>query len=205
MNQEKVWDKIAESWNSFRQSKFTDTKEFFESFCTSRKGRVLDIGCGNARNLLPFYESGFDCYGVDFSSEMLKIAKQFCMKKKLKCTLKKADMRKLPFRNDFFDVCIMAQSLHNLEKNPEKALEEMNRVMKKGSIGFVSVWNKWQKRFFFSKKDVIIPWKKGKKIYLRYYHLYDYFELRKMIRNAGFKILSSKPFHKNLVFIIKKK
>jgi ubiquinone/menaquinone biosynthesis C-methylase UbiE len=202
-SQEKVWESIAAQWNNFRQMKFQPLYDFFERHCKGKKGKVLDIGCGNARNLLPFSKN-FECYGIDFSGGMISLAKQFCKKHGMKCILKKADMRNLPFRSNFFDVCIMPASLHNVEENPEKALTEMHRVLKSGGIVFISVWNKWQPKFFFRKKNLLIPWKKKNKILHRYYHLYNYFELRKMLKKAGFKILSSTLFTENLIFVVRK-
>jgi len=215
MNQEKIWDEIANQWHDFRQVRFQPVYWFFENYCKNenyckkKTGKVLDIGCGNARNLLPFALTGLKCYGIDFSQNMIKLAKQYCKKQyckkhKIKYTLKKADMKQLPFKSNFFDICILPSSLHNIEKNPEKALEEMHRVLKSGGVAFVSVWNKWQPRFFLKKKNLLIPWTKQGKSYPRHYHLYTWFELRSMLRKAGFIILKSKPFSKNLIFVVRK-
>ena len=70
MSQEKVWDKIAEQWHHFRQQKFQPVYDFIENF-KPKKGKILEVGCGNARNLIPFAKSGFECYGIDFSNNML--------------------------------------------------------------------------------------------------------------------------------------
>ncbi|MBS3145266.1 class I SAM-dependent methyltransferase, partial [Candidatus Woesearchaeota archaeon] len=79
MSQEKVWDKIAEQWHHFRQQKFQPVYDFIENF-KPKKGKILEVGCGNARNLIPFAKSGFECYGIDFSNNMLRQAKKFAQK-----------------------------------------------------------------------------------------------------------------------------
>ena len=38
-----------------------------------RPGRLIDLGCGTGRLLLPFAERGFQVLGVDLSAEMLRI------------------------------------------------------------------------------------------------------------------------------------
>lgn len=201
MNQEEVWDSLSEQWFHFRQMKVPEVYEFAEKY--SKKGKILDIGCGNARNLLPFAKT-MSCYGVDFSNEMIKQAKKFCKKNNFKAILKKADMKKLPFKKETFDLCILADSLHSVEKNRKKVLMEMKRVLKKDGITYISVWNKWQKRFFFKSKEQEVMWKRGNKTFHRYYHIYDYFELKSLIKSTGLKIIKSKTFGKKLVFVVKK-
>src|SRR5437870_3545018 len=39
-----------------------------------KPGRLLDLGCGTGRLLLPFAKNGFWTLGVDLSEEMLRIA-----------------------------------------------------------------------------------------------------------------------------------
>ena len=39
-------------------------------------GRVLDVGCGTGRLLIPYLASGIDIEGVDSSGEMLSICRE---------------------------------------------------------------------------------------------------------------------------------
>src|SRR5207248_11448713 len=41
-----------------------------------RPGRLIDLGCGTGRLLLPFARRGFWVLGVDLSAEMLKVARE---------------------------------------------------------------------------------------------------------------------------------
>lgn len=41
----------------------------------SKKGKLLDIGCGTASITTKFRKYGYDTYGVDISEDMLKVAK----------------------------------------------------------------------------------------------------------------------------------
>ncbi len=41
---------------------------------------VLDLGCGDFRNLIPFLEAGFDCVGIDASQQALLRARDNAMK-----------------------------------------------------------------------------------------------------------------------------
>ena len=199
MNQEQVWDSLAESWNNFRQK--SSEEELFN--LDWKKGRLLDIGCGNCRNLL--YFKNLELYGIDFSSKMLEKAKIFCNKNKLKVNLKKSDMRKIPFGDNFFDYCLSLASLHHLNKeDADKVLKEIYRILKKEGKCFIAVWNKYTK-FLFNPKESYIPWKQKNKVFQRYYYLYSYFEFKKLLLKNNFKIIKSgKIFDKNIKFVIQK-
>ena len=205
MTQQKVWDNIAEQWHNFRQSKFRPVYDFIEKY-NPKIGKILEIGCGNTRNLIPFAKLNFKCYGLDFSKSMLKQAEKLAKKNKVKIKLIKSDMLNLTFKNNEFDYLLHIASLHHIktEKNILKALEESYRVLKPKGLMLLTVWNKFQLRFLFKPKELQIPWKVKEKEYLRDYHPFNYFELRKLIKNTNFKILESNIFGENLVFILKK-
>ena len=51
---------------------------YVEPFLTiGEKTRVLEIGCGEAGNLVPFIEKGCDCVGVDLNKKKLELGKSF--------------------------------------------------------------------------------------------------------------------------------
>jgi ubiquinone/menaquinone biosynthesis C-methylase UbiE len=207
MNQQKVWDAIAVQWNNFRQKPFSDVDKILSSLSAIwKKGKIVDIGCGNARNLLIFANKGFKAYGMDFSGEMLKHAKAFAKKNVFNLKLMKARAEKLPYKNNFFDYALSIAVLHHLDKVGQvRSLNEMKRVLKKNGKAVITVWNKWQLRFLFSKKELTVPWHIQGKVYQRYYYMFNYFELKSLLKKLGFKILySGSIFNKNLIFIVEK-
>ncbi len=161
MNQKEVWDELAESWYNFRQRPFRDISKELNKLIELKKGKILDIGCGNCRNLLEFAKKGFECYGIDFSKEMLKQAKKFCDKYKIKVNLNYGLAEKIPYKNNFFDYCLSIAVLHHLEKR-EKGLEEIYRVLNKDGIALIAVWNKFPISFFIKNKYV--KWRKKDKV-----------------------------------------
>lgn len=202
-NQKKIWDNLAKQWNNFRNKPEPIVNYFLDRY-TKNAGRIIDLGCGNARNLIPFHN--FSCYAVDFSKKMLDKAKLTSEKYGLDINLYKSDLDKLPFKDNFFDYALMLASLHHLETKEKRlnALKEIHRILKNNGIVLITVWNKWQLKFLFKKKDTLIPWKQKNKIYYRYYHLFNYFELKSLLKKVNFKILESKVIKGNIVFIVKK-
>ena len=65
-----VYDTIADSWSNLRVRPLYEVVNFCNSI--ENKDLVLDLGCGNCRNLLPFLKRNFKCIGIDFSKGMIK-------------------------------------------------------------------------------------------------------------------------------------
>lgn len=206
-NQKEVWNAIAEQWYHFRQKPFPDIVKWLDKLCKKwKKGKLLEIGCGNCRNLFVFARSGFECYGIDFSKEMLKYAKLYAKKHGFKVKLKLANATSLPFPDESFDYVLNIGVLHHMQNKEEriKAIKEMYRVLKKNGEAFVSVWNKLSLRWFFKSKESYVAWHVKDKTYWRYYYLFWPWELKKLLKQAGFKIKASQLFSKNLCFWVKK-
>jgi len=196
MNQKQVWNKIAPSWNNFRNKPLKELE-----LLNWKKGKILDLGCGNCRNLLPF--KNLDCYGIDFSEEMLKEAKKFTKKHNFKVKLKEANIEKIPYKNNYFDYILAIATLHHI-KEPEKAIKEIHRTLKPNGEAFITIWNKLQLEFIFKKTETYIPWRQKDETLLRYYNFISFFKLKKIINNYNFKIISSTFLGKNVIFHIKK-
>ena len=50
-------------------------------------GLILDAGCGNGRNSIPFLEKKLKCVELDFSKTMIREAKKFLKRRKFNfCT-----------------------------------------------------------------------------------------------------------------------
>jgi hypothetical protein len=70
-------------------------------------------------------------------------------------------------------------------------------VLKPTGEAFVTVWNRWQPRFWLRGKEVNVPWKAREKTYYRYYYLYTYQGLRSILTETGFEIVSIFPERAN--------
>jgi SAM-dependent methyltransferase len=213
VNNQEIFDRIAPSWYNYRHwSIFQAELETLAS--RWQKGRLLNIGCAHGPDFLPF-KDGFQLCGVDFSAEMLKFAERYAQKFSLDVELKLADVRQLPYPNASFDWAISVATYHHLGRGEHKeAIGELKRVLKPGGEAFITVWNKWQPRFWFKRKEVKVPWRqKGQTLYRRYY-LFSYGELQKRLKQAGFEIIKSFPesayrfplkfFSRNICLLVKK-
>jgi tRNA (uracil-5-)-methyltransferase TRM9 len=188
-----VFDEIAPSWYNFRHRTIFP-RELEELAGRWQKGKLLNVGCGHGPDFVPFKE-GFELYGIDISGRMLELAGKFAEKYRFHVNLALADAQQLPYHDGFFDWAIAVATFHHIEGEEARmqALTELKRVLRSGGEVFITVWNKWQPRFWLRKKDVYIPWKTKDKTLHRYYHLFSYGELEKTVKRAGFAVVKSYP------------
>lgn len=206
-NQEKVWDDISDTWKDYRTKQIPIVSEFLQD----KKGKIIDLGCGTGRNMIP--DKNIEYYGVDFSGKMIKNAEKFVKINKINAKLfkSKADDLSL-FDNEMFDYGLFMATLHCIEDKKERlnALEEFYRVLKPGAKALISVWDGEDNRFN-GKKEVYIPWAEGGENHMRFYYIYSEKEIMDLLESVGFKITEEyKPrehdrfSRKNWIFKIEK-
>lgn len=102
--------------------------------------RILDIGCGEGRNLVYFMNNGYSVYGVDKQAEAIRML-QFVAKTKaiegVEEKFQEADAKILPFPDAHFDWLISSAVLHFADSAADfwQMMSEMQRVLKtKGRV-----------------------------------------------------------------------
>jgi tRNA (uracil-5-)-methyltransferase TRM9 len=209
-----IFDQIAPGWYNFRH--WTIFRSELEALADRwYKGSLLNIGCAHGPDFLPF-KKDLDLYGVDFSSQMLSLARTYSKKFEFSVNLFLADICHLPFADETFDWAISVATYHHITSKKDRllAMNELRRVLKPGGEAFITVWNKWQPRFFFRGKEASVPWKTKKETLYRYYYLFSYPELEKLVKQAGLKVLKSFPessyhfpvkfFSRNICLLVRK-
>jgi len=205
---------MAPGWYNFRHYSIF-SPELERLAARWQKGRLLNIGSGHGPDFLPFKDH-FDLYGVDFSGEMIKLARRYSHKFGFPACLQVADARHLPFGDKTFDWAIAVATYHHLKGREDQmqALKELKRVLKPGGEAFLTVWNRCQPRFWFKGREVAVPWKTKGQILNRYYYLFTYGEFESLVKKAGFKVLKSFPemsyhfpvkhFARNICLLVKR-
>jgi len=209
-----IFDQIAPGWYNFRHWSIFRTE--LEALAQRwQQGRLLNIGCAHGPDFLPF-QGSFELHGVDFSTGMIKNAKKYADKFKFSVSLVEADIRNLPYSSKSFDHAIAVATYHHIgdKEGRLKAIQELRRVLKPGGEAFITAWNRWQPRFWFKPKNIMVPWRTGDRVLYRQYHLFSYGELEKLVKQAGFEVLKSSPesayrfpiklFSRNICLLLRK-
>lgn len=142
--------------SNFHQKQKTD---FMKLLCKDKEnGKVIECGCFPGKWLVWFNkELKMHPYGIDILPE--KYTKSFLDKFNVKAIIKKADVRKIPFKDNTFDVVYSFGLIEHFE-NHNDVIEEMKRILKKDGI-LITAWPNTLKftftrlmMYFHRKKDL---------------------------------------------------
>jgi tRNA (uracil-5-)-methyltransferase TRM9 len=209
-----VFDEIAESW--YRVRHWPLLRDDLDALAARwQGGKLLNVGCAHGPDFLSFRQ-GFELYGADFSPAMLRQSIRYSAKLSLYVNLVVADALSLPFSENSFDWAVSVATYHHIKGNEERkrAFEELRRIVKPQGEAFVTVWNHRQPRFWLKSKEQQVPWRLREKTVYRYYHLFSYGELCKLLVKAGWEIVTVLPeksyhfpirdFSRNICVLVRK-
>ena len=169
-----VYDNIATHFADTRFCVWTFVKDFLQQQSKLSKG--IEIGCGNGKNLC--VNKDLQLIGIDNCKPFVDI----CSSKNLK--VYHQNCCNIDFKDNTFDYALSIAVFHHLSSDIRRynAMKEMIRILKPGGSGVVSVWgvnqinrNNNMKMRTFIPGDNYVPWtrKKDKKIFKRYYYIFN--------------------------------
>ena len=125
----------ASDWNSIRALHVDDVnveRELQKCVVAAKPRKLLDIGTGTGRILEVLGPCVQDAEGIDFSHEMLNLARVNLDDPSLRhCRVRHGDMYQLPYQDQSFDYITIHQVLHFTDQ-PQLVLKEAKRVLKGG-------------------------------------------------------------------------
>lgn len=138
------WDKAAPYYETGWQEQLRPAQKSLLFEVDPKPGeQVLDISCGTGLVSLPIAEivqPGGEATGVDLSKEMIRQAQSRAENKGIEnICFKQMDAESLELPADSFDVVICSLGLMYFP-HPQKALQEMYRVLKPGGRATALVW-----------------------------------------------------------------
>jgi SAM-dependent methyltransferase len=150
--------------------------------------RVLDIGCGTGRHTTAVFDLGRSfVVGADASESDLRQAgrrlhfhKQMAEHPTGTWALSVADVTRLPFVDDSFDVVICAEVLEHIRKH-HQALTELARILKPSGDLIISVPRRWPERLCWTLSSAYRNTPGG------HIRIYRTDVLIQMVRSKGFR------------------
>lgn len=163
-----------------KTSSFSFTIEM-ELFCASLPSgaAILDLGCGAGRDAKRFSDKGFSVTGIDFSEELLAIAKQAAPN----AAFLLQDLNDLSnFAPASFNGVWANASLLHLEKSRlSKALSQIYTLLKPGGVFFLSMKKGEGEGIVCDERYGGIP---------KYFAYYQPDALSSLLEEAGFAVTS---------------
>lgn len=118
--------------------------DFVSRYSLKPGSKILDVGCAKGFMLHDFKRlvPGIEVAGIDVSNYAISNAKPEVAE-----FLQVANATELPYEDNFFDLVISINTIHNLdEPGCEKALREISRVSKGSSFVTVDAFNTSEER-----------------------------------------------------------
>lgn len=101
--------------------------------------QVLDVGCGGGFLSNRLAKEGYRVTGVDLSETSLEVARRYDSTQSVRYL--SADAYSLPFKAGSFDVVSAMDFLEHVDR-PERAIQEISRVLKPGGLFFFHTFNR---------------------------------------------------------------
>ncbi len=165
------------AWSKKRQAIYS----FLKKIDGERKLRLLDVGCNNGGQLIE-YSKLLNGYFIGLD------VKKFNEWKSLSFDFLLGDARKLPFKNEVFDIVIATEVIEHFVDG-EAFVSEAYRVLRRGGLLLITTPNAL--RFYMLHKRLIAK-VRGEKIVSGHTHEhpreYTAGELQKMLEEVGFHI-----------------
>ena len=150
---------IAEKYDFINNIMSFGTQNYIKHQCIKNLGirphdRIIYLCCGTGdlTEIILKIEPKAQITGIDFSENMLNIAKKKNITRKIQYF--EGDITNLPYEDNSFDFATISFGLRNIA-NPEKAIEEIYRILKpKGTFMHLDFGEKnFVSKFF----DIIAP------------------------------------------------
>lgn len=116
--------------------------ETIGSLLNGHTGLCLDIGVGTGRMIAPLSSQGLKVVGLDISEGMLRIAKS------KETSVVYGDARRIPFKDETFDVAIASRVLIHL--SDPACYHEASRVLRKNGTFVFDTLNKKSLRWLYA-------------------------------------------------------
>ena len=127
-----IWDSFAPIYELAMRSQKKQYELLYEKIRAAVGGKsVLELATGPGLIAKNIAESAASVVATDFSEKMILQAKK--NKNLPRVTFEVADATNLRYEENSFDTVIIANALH-IMPNPQKALSEINRVLKADGI-----------------------------------------------------------------------
>ncbi len=213
------YNNFAKDYDNKRKNHWVPLHNFLqdlESLDYRFDGIIIDLGCGNGRNLPLLKASNNSVLGIDKSLEFLNIAKNRNDLQDHNIHFLLSDMLTLPIRPSSINSIFAIASIHHVMDKSDRSriMAFCNSILKRNGYIVMSVWRRFQKKYrtyflieFIKQKlslkykkkqellglhefgDIVIPWtvSSTRITHKRHYHLFSKNELKRLL--SEYKII----------------
>jgi len=121
--------------------------DFLSRYGIGKRDSILEIGCGEGGNLLPFAEQGCAVTGLDLNGEKIEAARKFFAKRGLEGDFSSADFLTAESAGERYDIILVHDVIEHIEPPGKEAFFARTRLLlKPDGIAFFG-FPAWQMPF----------------------------------------------------------
>lgn len=139
-------------------------------------GSIIDIGCGSGRDVKKFSDKGFHLTGIDFSPNMIVIAKSNAPK----ATFQTIDIHSLNLEETFDAAWANASLLYIPKGHLPKVLEKIYSILNDNGLFYIKMKKGTHEGIEMDTRYENLP---------KFYSYFEEKELKEVLRKAGFDLL----------------
>jgi ubiquinone/menaquinone biosynthesis C-methylase UbiE len=190
--------KFARSVENMKKSRYIpfakEIYNFVNIYVKKEYPIIVDVGCGPGFLLFEIAKlmPDFELIGVDFSEDMLRIAREKAAEKDLNLiTFKHGPAENIPLPYNYYDVVVCLNSFHDFNST-EETLSEIHRITKKNGIFILKDKNGAYPKWRVVLRFIPLIFKSGLKRTVTYYKSRELWldpeKVIEMMKDIGFKI-----------------
>ncbi len=132
---EAYFSNVATDWDKIRSLHYPEERieaALLDAAGPNRFAQLVDLGTGTGRMLTLFSARVDAAEGVDFSHQMLTVARTNLEREGVRnASVRHGDVAATPYPDDFADLVVIHQVLHYVD-DPERVIEEASRILAPG-------------------------------------------------------------------------
>lgn len=109
--------------------------EYYKERLKDIQGKVLEVGCGSGRVLIPLVQAGYLVEGLDNSEEMLESCRSRCNELGLSPLLYKTEMHNFQLEEKQYDAIIIPAGSFQLLEGRETAIAALQNIYNHLAVG----------------------------------------------------------------------
>lgn len=142
-----------------------DEKNLLEKI-TFTSGRVLILGLGSGREVIPLARMGFEVTGVDFVPQLTEMAKNICLKRGVNIEVQVQEISKLDFPPCSFDLVWLSSGMYSSvpgRKRRVEMLKKISSILKPGGFFLLQYYGEAERKRsackeFFKKLTAVLSY-----------------------------------------------